>query len=339
MPSSPVIVVGMCTPERRTYAVELAIATGSRLLRVSAPGAVPGGPRTTDTVAVELSRDRHDLPGFVVDVDVHVDVLHLDIVTRAAATPLVCVVDARHLIDDLRDPAPLAPGVPGDEGDAGARARRAVTLLEAATAICFVQWEKVATAELSVLMAIVSHLAPGARVRLSRGPAADLPTLAAAEPSGALPQTVLERAGWVHALNDEHDPYMTDRRVETLRYERMRPFHPGRLASALDELDAGRFGLLLRSAGFCRIATRPGILARWNQVGSAMWIDPQDAGAEASLTSQDLALTGLDLIGPAVAGALDAALLTDAELEAGVSTWADFDDPLPTWPTFADPPA
>jgi G3E family GTPase len=61
---------------------------------------------------------------------------------------------------------------------------------------------------------------------------------------------VLERAGWVRALNDEHDPYMTDPRVSTVRYERLRLFHPSRLAAALDEIDTGRFGLLLRSAGF-----------------------------------------------------------------------------------------
>jgi hypothetical protein len=50
-----------------------------------------------------------------------------------------------------------------------------------------------------------------------------------------------------------------------------------------------------------------------------MWIDPQDASMEASLTAQDLALTGLDLMTGAVVATLDAALLTDAELEQGAA--------------------
>ncbi len=337
MPPSPLIVAGLCTPERRRYAAGLAHASGRGLLRVSASrggtAPTPDGP-----VAVPLLRDRREIERVVIDADIDFDVLHLDLVTRAEPAPIVCVVDARHLLADLRDPSPLRDEAPGGGGDAdtGARARRAVTLLEAATLISFVHWERVETAELSLLMALASHLAPRARVRLSRGPAEDLPALAHGHPDGVGEPPLPERAGWVMALNDEHDPYMTDPRVTTLRYERLRPFHPSRLAAALDELDTGRLGLLVRSAGFCRLATRAGILARWEQVGSAMWIDPQDAGEHAALTAQDLALTGLDLVADAVARTLDGALLTDRELEAGPAAWARFDDPLPAWPVWAD---
>ncbi|GAA4070618.1 hypothetical protein GCM10023065_25380 [Microbacterium laevaniformans] len=334
---SPLIVAGLCTPERRRYAAGLAVATRRGLLRVSAGREdADAGAAPSDPVAVTLERDRHDVERFVIDADIDVDVLHLDIVTRTPPAPIVCVVDARHMLDDLRDPSPLDGRRRNGDGDAGARARRAVTLLESATLISLVRWEHVETAELPVLMALASHLAPRGRVRLSRGPAEDLQALAGSDPRGFDESSVLERPGWVQALNDEHDPYMTDPRVSTVRYERLRPFHPARLAAALDELDTGRFGLLLRSAGFCRLATRPGILARWNQVGSAMWIDPQDASMEASLTAQDLALTGLDLMTGAVVATLDAALLTDAELEQGAAGWARLEDPLPAWPVFAD---
>jgi len=338
VPSSPLVVVGVCTPARRRYATGLALATHRGLLRVTR---TRGGARDDGTpsgpVPVGLTRDRHHVERFVIDTETEVDILHLDLVTRTPSAPIVCVVDARHLLDDLRDPGPLNdhPDA-GDDGDVGARARRAVVQLEAATLICLVQWERVETAELSLLMALASHLAPRARVRLSRGPAEDLKALTGAEPGDADDEPVLHRAGWMRALNDEHDPYMTDARVSTLRYERLRPFHPARLLAALDVLDSGRYGSLVRSAGFCRIATRPDILARWNQVGSAMWIDPEDAGMEASLTGQDLAITGLDLVPGAVAAALDEALLTDAELQVGAAAWATFDDPLPTWPTLAD---
>lgn len=334
---SPLIVAGVCTPERRRYAAGLAVATQRGLLRISTRDDA-AAPPPDHPVTIALTRDRRDVERFVIDAGIDVDVLHLDIVTRTPSAPIVCVVDARHMLDDLRDPSPLDErGGPGD-GDSGARARRAVTLLEAATLVSIVRWEHVTTAELSMLMALASHLAPRARVRLSRGPSEDIRALIDSAPSAVDDGPVLERSGWVRALNDEHDPYMTDPRVSTVRYERLRPFHPSRLADALDEIDTGRFGLLLRSAGFCRIATRPGILARWNQVGSAMWIDPQDAGTEAALTAQDIALTGLDLITGAVMATLDEALLTDAELEAGAAAWAAFPDPLPDWPALAEDP-
>lgn len=333
---SPLIVAGVCTPERRRYAAGLAVATQRGLLRISTNNAA-AAPSPNEPVAVALTRDRRDVERFVIDAGINVDVLHLDIVTRTPSAPIVCVVDARHMLDDLRDPSPLDERGAAGDGDSGARARRAVTLLEAATLVSIVRWEQVTTTELSMLMALASHLAPRARVRLSRGPSEDVRALIDSAPQ-AVDGPVLERAGWVRALNDEHDPYMTDPRVSTLRYERLRPFHPSRLTVALDEIDSGRFGLLLRSAGFCRIATRPGILARWSQVGSAMWIDPQDAGTEAAFTAQDIALTGLDLMAGAVMAKLDEALLTDAELEAGAAAWVAFPDPLPDWPTLAEDP-
>lgn len=321
----PLIVAGLCTPERRRYAAGLARATGRGLLEL-AGGAGP----VAGATPVRIARDRTELDHVVIDADVDVDVQHLDVVTRRPAAALVCVVDARHLLDDLRDGAPLDEHAAAgdDRGDVGARARRAAHLLESADLVAFVQWEDVDTPRLSLLMALVSHLAPTARVRLSRGPAEDARALLADRPA---PDERAERAGWVRLLNDEHDPHLTDRRIDSLRYERLRPFHPERLVRALDEIDAGGHGRMLRSAGFCRIATRPGILARWEHVGSAIWIDPLDAGLESAATGQDLVITGLDLRAGDLVATLDRALLTDEELEAGAEQWRGYPDPLPAW--------
>ncbi|GAA3028854.1 CobW C-terminal domain-containing protein [Microbacterium dextranolyticum] len=325
----PLIVTGLCTPERKRYSAGLAAATRRGLIEIPGGHAAVGGSTPT-----RITPAAGDLGHVVVDVDVDVDVRHLDVVMGSPAPPIVCVIDARHLIDDLRDGSPLDPRAPAgdDRGDVGARARRAATLLEAAESVSIVQWESVDTPRLSLLMALASHLAPRARVRLSRGPADDVRALFAARTLPSTPDEVLERAGWVHALNDSHDPHMTDPRVTTFRYERLHPFHPARLASALDRIDAGRSGLLVRSAGFCRIASRPGILARWDQVGSAIWIDPLDAGPSADGTAQDIALTGLDLIVGDLVATLDSALVTDAELEEGPECWRRMPDPLPVWP-------
>ena len=145
------------------------------------------------------------------------------------------------------------------------------------------------------------------------------------------------RAGWLHALSNAHDPYMTDRRVATVRYEQLRPFHPGRLTRALDRIEAGRCGHVVRSAGICRLATRMETAASWEHVGSAMWIDPLDLDDDSSAVGQDIVFTGVALMPHLLLRELDEAVLTDAELAAGPRAWRRFADPLPAWPDAASP--
>lgn len=315
-----ITVLGVCAAERRAYARQLAAATVRRVVTVDPQGdgeEVSRAVERGDALVVELETDVE--PGPLLDL---------------VGDHVVCVVDARHMFDDLRDLAPLREGAPSGDprGDVGARARRAVGALECAHLIVLVEWQRSSTAELSMMMALASHLNPRARIRLSRGARADLRASGVDEPVGAW----RARAGWVHALNAEHDPYMTDPRVRTLRYEQLRPFHPERLVHALDELESGRFGVLVRSVGLCRLATRPGVLARWEQVGSAMWIDPLEQDESWLTTGQELALIGIDLQEPRIASALDGAALTDDELAAGPASWSTFDDPLPAWPARID---
>jgi hypothetical protein len=327
MESIPVAITGVCAPERHLFAERAAASLGRRLVWAY------GGPRHTTSHRPQgfWAGGRDELALF--DCATDLDPLHF---SGAFDTPpaLVCVIDAPHMIQDLRDGSALRDDAPpgDDRGDHGARARQAAAFVEAAHVIAFVNWEGVETARLAMLMALASHLNPLARIRLTRNPHEDVRAALAADTSLA----VGERAGWVRMLNEEHDPHMTDRRVTTFRYEQLRPFHPERLMHALDdEIDARRWGLVLRSVGFCRLATRPGMLARWEQVGSAMWLDPLHTRDAYSCIGQEIALTGLDLNTGALARALDAAALTDAEMDAGPEAWERFADPLPAWPVEA----
>ncbi|WP_431795706.1 GTP-binding protein [Microbacterium enclense] len=319
-----IVTMGVCAPERQAYAERTAVTLGRplHLLRyrdLRAAHALPQPrPRTDDDLAV-------------VDLGTDVDLIHAIAARGGVDVEAICVIDARHMIGDLSDEAPLMASAPAGDtrGDVGARARQAALALELATRIVWVNWEQVPTAALAVQMALASHLNPGATLRLTRNPRADL--------HATLPRAheteVLERAGWVRALNDEHDPYMRDNRVSTLRYDQVRPFHPARLQTALDRLDDGTAGRLVRSAGFCRVASRPGILARWEHVGSAMWIEPIGTDDGRMGLGQEIAFTGLDLSAPRLRHVLDLAALTDDELAAGPESWVGFDDPLPAWPT------
>lgn len=316
-----IAIMGVCAPERRTYSERTAVALSRplHLLRYAdlrVPHALP------------LPRPRADDTASVVDLGTDVDLIHSIAARGGSEVEAVCVVDARHMIGDLLDDAPLSASANHSDtrGDVGARARQAALALELATRIVWVNWEQVPTPALAVQMALASHLNPTAVVRLSRDPVSDLHSAATHEGE------ILERAGWVHALNGEHDPYMRDNRVMTLRYEQLRPFHPARLSAALDRLDAGAAGRLVRSAGFCRLASRPGILARWEHVGSAMWIEPLGTDDGRMGMGQEIVFTGLDLSAPKLAHVLDHAALTDDELAAGPSAWLAFDDPLPAWP-------
>ncbi|MCY1716388.1 GTP-binding protein [Microbacterium sp. SL62] len=316
-----IAIMGVCAPERRTYAERTAVALSRPLhllryadLRVSH--------------ALPLPRPRANDAQTVVDLGTDVDLIHAIAARGGSEVEAVCVVDARHMIGDLLDDAALSASArPGDtRGDIGARARQAALALELATRIVWVNWEQVPTPALAVQMALASHLNPAAVVRLSRDPLSDLRSAATYEGE------ILERAGWVRALNGEHDPYMRDNRVMTLAYEQVRPFHPARLSATLDRLDAGAAGRLVRSAGFCRLASRPGILARWEHVGSAMWIEPLGADDGRMGLGQEIVFTGLDLSAPRLAHLLDHAVLTDDEFAGGPATWLAFDDPLPAWP-------
>lgn len=331
MESGPFVIVGVCTPERRRYVARAAAALSLRVAH-AVSGRSAGASMPTNPHSSGGQSDR----GLLIDAATDIELDHFLVAPREFAD-VICVVDATHMLGDLRDDVPLMEYArPGDDrGDPGSRARQAASFIEAASLVTFVNWEEVDTARLAVLMAVASHLNPAARIRLSRHPADDLRAIDSAPPLGVAWQM---RAGWVQALNNEHEPFMTDRRVRTFRYEQLRPFHPGRLRRVLDDdIDSGRWGRVLRSVGFCRLATRPRMLGRWEQVGSAMWMDPLAPDEGLHTVGQEIVFTGLDLHQRQIGLALDRAVLTDSELAGGPALWRRFADPLPPWPADTAP--
>lgn len=348
-PVDVIAVVGACAPERAAYAQRLASATGRGILRaarlaieddpLTAAADLAPGMATRSGLVIELPAETsaHDLLGMLAATDAS---------TRLMG--LVCVADAAHLLRDLqRDdyvarPAREHPPIDADgsteHGAPGriehtARAQLAVTQLEFASSIALVNWSTLSTPELATTMALVAHLSPRARLRLDRRDL-DVRTLLFAH------SPAHDGAGWVRLLNGVYDPHMTDRRVSALRWEQARPLHPERVQRLLDDrIEPGEFGTIVRSAGFCRFATRPGITALWDHVGRTISLSPlaQDGTLapddEPLALGQDLAIIGLDLDHAGLRAAFDAAALTDEELLAGPETWAGFRDPFPVWPS------
>jgi G3E family GTPase len=354
-----VIVLGSCAPERHQAAVILAAEQNRRLVELTSRASsadlgeqlhlalvdiieavdtsvgVPGSTK----ILIELPSTAHPAdviglltsPGAVVEGPLRL-------------SSVMTVVDVGHLAIDIANDDYVA--LPGEAADGStlwvANALLTVLQLECATELVVVNWSGSDSAELRVQLALLNHLNPIARLRLWRS------GLRQATPRGQSIGSELRSAGWIRLLNGEHTPYVTDPRVSAFRYEQFRPFHPGRLSAVLEhDFESGRLGWLVRSAGFCRLASRPGRTAHWTQVGGMITFDPLDLfGADAPTNSlahsadtaeflaigQDIAFIGIDLDHRAITAALDSCVLDDAEFAGEVSAWLGFADPFPGWP-------
>lgn len=328
-----IVVTGACGPERRRLAHQLARADARHLVSASRAGI----DRLDDLGATERAVVEGDaatriteIIGALTDPAV-AETLHL--------TGVVCVIDALHLMDDLAadDFVTTEEDANGAVLDCAARALLTVTQIEFASVVVIVNWETVPTPDLARLMALISHLSPLARLRLDGSPV----TAAIAPVTYRSEQ---QRAGWICVLNGDADPHMTDRRVTSFRTEHLRPLHPGRLQAFLDRVEAGRYGHVVRSAGFCRFATRPQHGLYWDHVGRTIEFREADADADLDLDldladtiggadlphpGQALAFIGIDLDAASLRQALDDVALSDDEFLAGPVAWAAYPDPFP----------
>ncbi|MBP2436987.1 GTP-binding protein [Microbacterium amylolyticum] len=327
-----VAVMGTCIPERGKHGVHIAQRTGRTFFPAHRIAVSPDPVDEAQALAAWA-----DGPGGAV-VEFPASVAPTEIIGRfahptssASLVGLVCVVDAPHLLDDIARDDYLVHRSPDGDRVFRARALATVTQIEYATTVVLINWDALSTPELSTMLALISALSPRVRTRLHPSPYD--------APEQTTPLTaVQDRPGWIALLNDDFEPHMTDDRVSALRFQSVRPFHPARLEKLLDtQIEAGAFGSVLRSAGFCRLATRPGVTAHWEHVGSMLSLPPVSRDDELEddeemlAAGQDIALFGLDLDRPALARAFGDATLTDEEFAQGPAVWMTYDDPFPAW--------
>jgi len=164
-----------------------------------------------------------------------------------------------------------------------------------------------------------------------------------------------EAPGWMAVLRGQEQPETAEYGITSFVYRARRPLHPERFWEFIQNKRVVKG--LLRSKGFCWIATRPDWIGLWSQAGKvaelsphAVWWDsvpesewPDDPESRLGIVCQfegewgdrrqELVFIGRKLDEAKVRAALDACLLTDAEMSGGPEAWATLPDPLPEWPT------
>ncbi len=162
---------------------------------------------------------------------------------------------------------------------------------------------------------------------------------------------------WLQEIANPHTPETEEYGISSFSFRARRPFHPERL----DELIQGDlFNPVLRSKGTIWLASRYEDAILWSQAGDQLeldlvgtwWADtprdawPNEPEERAAIQAdweepfgdrrQELVIIGLEMPHAPLRAALEACLLTDAEMALDRDAWAEFDDPFPDWDDLLD---
>jgi G3E family GTPase len=244
----------------------------------------------------------------------------------ATLDTLVTVVDACTFLPELaRGEALLNRDLAVAEDDARNISDLLVDQVEFADVLLLNKTDLVSEKTCAAVETVLRRLNPSATiVRTSHG-VVELDTVLA---TGLFdPQLAAQAPGWDEEIANGHTPETEEYGIGSMTFRADRPFHPERLQLVLDQLQG-----LLRSKGFCWIASRPTIVAIWSQAGPNLVIEPAQYWSTTDFApSQEIVMIGVHLDRHRVLDLLESALLTDTELAAGQSEWVTYPDPLPAW--------
>ena len=239
---------------------------------------------------------------------------------------LVTVVDASTFLTEIARGEALADRqMTAGEGDARSVADLLVDQVEFADVILLNKTDLVTPATLATVETLVRRLNPTAKLIHTDHGVVDLSEVL---DTGLFdPILAAEAPGWDEEIADGHTPETEEYGISSMTFRADRPFHPDRLAKALEQMTR-----ILRSKGFCWIASRPNIAAIWSQAGPNLVIEPAQYWSTTEIApGQEIVFIGVKLDRDRVQELLTGALLTDMELSAGEEAWVKFDDPLPAW--------
>ncbi|MFM7071730.1 MAG: GTP-binding protein, partial [Planctomycetota bacterium] len=163
----------------------------------------------------------------------------------------------------------------------------------------------------------------------------------------------IERAaaarGWMEQPRGEESSESDEYGITSFVFRARRPFHAGRL---WDLFEGDRLSGVLRSKGFCWLATRHDEALLWSQAGCSVTLGPEghwwaavpkddwpDDEAERMAVMEDFAgpygdrrqelvFIGIDIDRQAIERQLELCLLSDEEFAAGPEVWNLWSDPF-----------
>ncbi len=244
----------------------------------------------------------------------------------ATLDTMVTVVDASTFLTELAKGEALADRrMAAGEGDARSIADLLTDQVEFADVLLLNKTDLVKPQQLGAVEALLRRLNPTAKLIRTRDGVVDLDQVLA---TGLFnPIAAAQTPGWDEELANGHTPETEEYGIGSMTFRSERPFHPQRLSDALDQVRG-----LLRSKGFCWIATRPSIAAIWSQAGPNMVIEPAQYWSTTEIApSQEIVFIGVRLDRPRLTALLESAVLTDDEMAHGEEMWMRFQDPLPQW--------
>lgn len=274
------------------------------------------------------------------------DTLVSDASDRAIIDALVTVVDASNFLNDFRSADSLRTRGLADDTDERDVVDVLVNQVEFANVLVLNKFDRISPGERSELEGLLHLLNPEARLVPACNGQVTLEQLVNTHRFD--PDEVVRMPGWLRALGDDGLSAKPTR--SSFTYTARRPFHPQRF---WDLLQRKPWRQVLRSKGFVWLANRPEVAGLWTQAGRVFSLEPagvwwaavpEDQRAKPretlSMTTwhpefgdrrQEIVFIGRGLDSSGLTAALDACLLTDAEMTGGPVAWRALPDPLPPW--------
>lgn len=129
------------------------------------------------------------------------------------------------------------------------------------------------------------------------------------------PELAAETPGYTDELENPHTPETEEYGIGSTVFRADRPFHPDRLNGALRGLRG-----LLRSKGFCWIASSPELVHVWHQAGPGLVVQPAARWEDVDVEpGQELVFIGVRIDDGRIHALLEEALMTPDEMAAALS--------------------
>jgi G3E family GTPase len=239
---------------------------------------------------------------------------------------MVTVVDASTFLRELVRGDALAAREPAvTDSDIRTIADLLVDQVEFADVILLNKTDLVSEKACATVTAVLRRLNPSAKIMSTNHGQVELSEILGTNLFD--PNLAAQLPGWEQEITAGHTPETEEYGISSVTFRAPRPLHPQRLQAALEQLQG-----LLRSKGFCWIASRPDLVAVWSQAGPNLTIEPAQYWSTADFPpGQEIVFIGVKLDRNRVLDLMQSALLTDTELAEGPQHWVDYTDPLPPW--------